>query len=66
MKAIADIVCSKMILTGVEYNFTCGDRGWKGDMPKFSYDISNIQNMGWRPMYTSDEADRQSVKEARK
>lgn len=46
-----------------ELNFTGGDRGWKGDVPRFSYDISKVLSTGWKPQYTSDEAVRQSVRD---
>lgn len=36
--------------------YTGGDRGWIGDVPKFAYDISAIQALGWSPSMTSDEA----------
>tara|TARA_B110000908_G_C9817099_1_gene255531 strand:- start:55 stop:477 length:423 start_codon:yes stop_codon:yes gene_type:complete len=31
-------------------------RGWKGDIPKFYYDVSKIKELGWSPKYTSNEA----------
>jgi UDP-glucose 4-epimerase len=39
-----------------EIVYSGGDRGWIGDVPKFSYDISAITAVGWRPSMTSDEA----------
>jgi UDP-glucose 4-epimerase len=30
-------------------------RGWRGDIPKFYYDVSKIQNLGWSPRYTSSQ-----------
>ena len=44
--------------------YTGGDRGWKGDVPRFSYDISKVISTGWTPKYTSDEAVRQTVRDA--
>ena len=46
------------------YNYTGGSVGWKGDVPKFSYDISKVLSTGWKPKHTSDEAVRQSVRDA--
>lgn len=60
---IAEIVADVMQLTGVEFKYTGGDRGWKGDVPRFSYDISKILAAGWEPEHTSDEAVRQTVKD---
>lgn len=36
--------------------YTGGDRGWPGDVPKFEYDTSRIEALGWRPKYDSGEA----------
>lgn len=60
---IAEIVVDAMGLTDVEFRYTGGDRGWKGDVPRFSYDISKVLATGWRPRYTSDEAVRQTVED---
>lgn len=61
---IAEIVVDVMGLSDVVFKYTGGDRGWKGDVPKFSYDISKILATGWKPRYTSDEAVRQTVEDA--
>ncbi len=59
---IADIVTEEMNLKNVEYKYSGSDRGWKGDVPKFSYDITKILETGWEPKYTSNEAVRKTVK----
>lgn len=42
-------------------------RGWKGDIPKFDYDISKLRALGWEPKYkTSKEAIIDSIKEIMK
>lgn len=61
---IAEIVTEEMGLENVTFNYTGGDRGWKGDVPRFAYDISKVLATGWQPKHTSDEAVRQSVKDA--
>lgn len=53
---IADIICEKMGLQGVKYNYTGGNVGWKGDVPRFRYDLSKIYATGWRASCNSDEA----------
>lgn len=58
---IADILCEEMNLSGVEYEYTGGEGGWKGDVPRFHYCIDKIQNAGWRAEYSSDEAVRKTV-----
>lgn len=61
---IAEIVVEELGLQNVKFNYTGGDRGWKGDVPRFSYDISKVLATGWLPKHTSDEAVRQTVKDA--
>ena len=61
--AIADIVCEEMGLDEVEYQYTGGEGGWKGDVPRFRYCIDKIHNAGWRASYTSDEAVRETVRQ---
>ena len=39
-----------------EIVYAGGNRGWIGDVPQFAYDISAIEDLGWAPSMTSDEA----------
>ena len=59
---IADIICEEMGLENVKYNYTGGECGWKGDVPKFKYNINKIHNAGWHAKHNSDEAVRITVK----
>ncbi|MCD7883755.1 MAG: NAD-dependent epimerase/dehydratase family protein [Lachnospiraceae bacterium] len=61
---IAEIVVEVLGLRDVEFKYTGGDRGWKGDVPRFKYNISKVLSTGWEPKHTSDEAVRQTVKDA--
>lgn len=61
---IAEIVVEELGLEKVKFSYTGGDRGWKGDVPRFSYNIAKVLATGWRPRYTSDEAVRQAVKDS--
>ena len=38
------------------YEFTGGDRGWKGDVPIVRFDCSKIKALGWQARRTSAEA----------
>jgi UDP-glucose 4-epimerase len=38
------------------YEFTGGDRGWKGDVPVVRFDCSKIKALGWQAQRTSAEA----------
>lgn len=63
---IADIVCEKMGLQNVKYNYTGGSVGWKGDVPRFQYDLSKIHATGWKARFNSDEAVSKTVEEVLK
>jgi UDP-glucose 4-epimerase len=53
---IADIVCEKMALNNVTYQYTGGKIGWKGDVSTFKYDLSKVHSAGWHAEMTSEEA----------
>ena len=53
---IAEIVCEKMGLNGIPFEYTGGRGGWKGDVPVFAYNLDKIHATGWRASMTSDEA----------
>ena len=59
---IADIVCEELGYKDVKYKYTGGNVGWKGDVPKFQYDLTKIHKAGWTANYTSDEAVRETVR----
>jgi UDP-glucose 4-epimerase len=45
----------------VNYQYTGGDRGWKGDVPKVLFDVSKIKKLGWRASKTSFQAIEASI-----
>jgi UDP-glucose 4-epimerase len=53
---IADRVAETLGLQNVRYEYTGGDRGWKGDVPKIYLDSSKIRALGWDNHYTTKEA----------
>lgn len=53
---IAEITCEKMGLKNVEFQYTGGKSGWKGDVPVFQYNLKKIHSAGWYARHTSDEA----------
>ena len=59
---IADILCEEMGLENVEYHYTGGEAGWKGDVPRFQYCLDKIHAAGWSAQYDSDEAVRMTIK----
>lgn len=56
VRRIADMVCNSMGLGDVEYFFTGGHVGWKGDVPSFQYNLDKIHQKGWKAHHTSDES----------
>ncbi len=63
VREIADIAVSVCELTPstVTYEFTGGDRGWKGDVPIVRFDVSKIKSLGWSAKRTSGQAVRDSI-----
>ena len=59
---IAAIVADEM---GVEpdHEYTGGDRGWTGDVPKMRLSIEKLAALGWEPERSSDRAVRRSTRE---
>jgi UDP-glucose 4-epimerase len=47
---------------GTIYEFTGGDRGWKGDVPIVRFDCSKIKALGWAAQRTSAEAMNDAMK----
>ena len=50
----------------VRYDFTGGDRGWKGDVPIVRFDCSRIKALGWTNRRSSAEALRDAMEAMRK
>jgi len=61
VREIAEIVLAATGHADAKIRYTGGDRGWPGDVPKFSYDISRLQALGWSPQRHSTDAVRHAV-----
>lgn len=61
VREIAEIVVALAGRTDIRIRYTGGDRGWPGDVPKFRYDISRLQALGWQPQRHSTDAVRYAV-----
>jgi UDP-glucose 4-epimerase len=59
---IADIVSDELALEP-DYEYTGGDRGWTGDVPKMRLSIEKLDALGWAPEYESDKAVRKATQE---
>lgn len=60
---IARMVVEEMGLKSVTFKYTGGKRGWKGDVPRFQFDIGKMKSLGWRPRYDSNDAVRKAIKD---
>lgn len=47
VRQIADLVATRLGLANVQYSFTGGSRGWKGDVPVVRFDTAKIRQKGW-------------------
>ncbi len=61
VERIAQIVMDEMDYH-VPINYTGDYKGCKGDVHKYSYDITRLRMFGWVPKYTAEEAIRKAVK----
>ena len=59
---IADIVADEMGLDP-RYEFTGGDRGWTGDVPRMRLSVEKLAALGWEPQDSSDDAVRRATRE---
>lgn len=62
VRRIADLVSAEL---GVDptYEFTGGDRGWDGDVPRMQLSVEKLAATGWEPDGSSDDAVRQATSE---
>ena len=61
VKEIADLARDVCGASGARYDFTGGDRGWKGDVPIVRFDCAKIESLGWRCHRTSAQAVRDAM-----
>lgn len=47
VKEIAKIMTDTLGLKDVTFEYTGGEAGWKGDIPRFIFDTSKIKKIGW-------------------
>jgi UDP-glucose 4-epimerase len=59
---IGKIVVEEMGLNNVQFSYTGGNRGWKGDVPKMMLSIDKIKKLGWKPVYNSENSLRNAVR----
>ncbi len=62
VRYIAEAVRDR-VSPSAEIHFGEGDRGWVGDVPRFSYDTGRLTEMGWTPRLNSEQAVLRAVDE---
>ena len=60
---IARMLVGEMGLKAVRFRYSGGDRGWPGDVPQVRFDVTKMNQLGWKPKYTSAEAVRKAIKD---
>jgi UDP-glucose 4-epimerase len=65
VREIADLVAEEMGLSNVAYEFTGGDRGWKGDVPVVRFNLDKVSKCGWHAKRNTREAMRASIRSMR-
>jgi len=56
IKETAQIICKKLEFNDVEFKYTGGKVGWKGDVPSNYIKANTLDKMGWKPKYDSAAA----------
>lgn len=62
VKRIAEEVI-EVVAAGASITYGEGNKGWVGDVPKFSYSIDKLRRLGWAPRLGSMEAVRLAVRQ---
>ena len=62
VRRIAEIVVEESGLEGVSIEYTGGDRGWAGDVPKTSLEVSRLLETGFKPNLASEDAIRHTAR----
>jgi UDP-glucose 4-epimerase len=58
---IAELVSERMGIVDVDYQYTGGSRGWKGDVPVVRLGSEKLASLGWRCRHSSIEALLESI-----
>jgi UDP-glucose 4-epimerase len=58
---IALLVCQRMGLSDVHFEYTGGSRGWKGDVPVVRFRSDKLASLGWRCLLSTTDALRDSI-----
>ncbi|MCK4223691.1 MAG: NAD-dependent epimerase/dehydratase family protein [candidate division Zixibacteria bacterium] len=62
VSSIARMVVEEMGLKNAKFKYTGGDRGWPGDVPQVRFNTRKMQELGWKPKHSSNQAVRRAIK----
>lgn len=62
VRDIARIVTEELGLSGVEFVFGGGERGWPGDVPLVHFDLTRAHDLGWQASLGSADAVRECAR----
>ncbi|WP_406659825.1 NAD-dependent epimerase/dehydratase family protein [Methanolobus sp. ZRKC3] len=58
---IGEVIVEEMGLENVEFTYTGGNRGWKGDVPRMLLEVEKLKRLGWNSGYSSERSVRETV-----
>ena len=61
VKEIAELAAECLDLTNVEFKYSGGDRGWKGDVPIVRLNTDRIKSLGWQCTRNTRTALKESI-----
>ncbi len=62
VKRIVEILVEETKLKDVDIQYTGGESGWKGDVPRFLLSTKKMAKLGWKAKHTSEQAVREAAK----
>ncbi|TGC06945.1 NAD-dependent epimerase/dehydratase family protein [Methanolobus halotolerans] len=59
--SIGEMIVEEMGLSDVEFKYTGGSRGWKGDVPRMMLSIDKLKALGWKNEWGSERSVRETI-----
>jgi len=59
---IAELLLEELEFNQTKIQYTGGDRGWVGDVPKFRYSVEKVRKLGWKGNRSSEQAIRFAIR----
>jgi UDP-glucose 4-epimerase len=62
VKKIAEIIADELKLHDVQFSYTGGKKGWKGDVHRMLLDITKLEELGWKPKIELEDGIRMYIR----